>query len=363
MSWAASFTDHETNRGESVEALLKTKPERGLQYREDIPTPSLQEGHALVRIETAAICGTDVHLYEWDEGARNFPIRFPRIIGHEAAGVIEDIAPGASGFEIGDRVAFETHLPCNHCFACRTGNAHNCEHLALFGIDRDGAFASVASAPHSVLFRLPPKVDFETGALLEPAGVAMHAIQRSGVRPGDTVAVVGCGPIGLMACTLALVAGAARVVAFDIDETRLQAAREFGAVALHPQKDNVVEEVRALTRERGGVDIALEVSGAPAVYGWFLDLVRREGTVVTVGHPGGTVPIDITQNVNKRGLTIRGVFGRRMWSTWSALAGLLDAERIDLGAFITHRFGLREYQDGFRALARGGIKVLLSPQK
>ncbi len=344
-----------------MEALLKTTEEAGLTYVDDAPVPELGPADVLVEIATTAICGTDVHLYRWDAAARNFPLSLPRVIGHEAAGTVAATGEAVRGVRVGDRVAFETHIPCGRCYACRTGNAHNCEHVVLFGIDHDGAFARYAAAPESVLFRLPDGMTFETGALLEPAGVAMHAIQRSEMRPGDTVAVVGCGPIGLMSARLAQLAGASRVVCFDVNPRRTSAARDLGAIGLDPTSASAMDEVARLAATRGGVDVLIEASGAAEAYGWALGIVRREGTVVTVGHPGGLVPIDITGDVNKRGLTVRGVFGRRMWSTWTALAALLESGRLDLAPFITHRYALRDFEQGFAALADGAIKVLLTP--
>jgi threonine 3-dehydrogenase len=346
-----------------VEALLKTEPERGLTYSQDTPEPELAADEALVEITTTAICGTDVHIYEWDEGAANFPIQFPRIVGHEASGTVRAVGSAVSRVSVGDRVAFETHIPCNHCYACRTGNAHNCENLQLFGIDHDGAFATLATAPESVLFKLPERMSFETGALLEPAGVAMHALQRSGIRPGDTVAVTGCGPIGLLTCKLALIAGASRVLAFDIDSARLEAARDLGVTAINPGSGDRALLAHEANPARGGVDLLVEASGAADVFEWALPMIRREGTLVTVGHPGRPVPIDITQSVNKLGLTIRGSFGRHMWKTWTALAALLEAERIDLEAFITHRFAMPDFDSAFDAIRHGAIKVLLDPSR
>lgn len=344
-----------------MEALIKTAPEPGLSYTRDAPEPVVAPNGVLIEIATTAICGTDVHIYEWDEGARNFPLSFPRIVGHEASGTVRAVGSAVTAVSAGDRVAFETHIPCNHCYACRTGNAHNCENLRLFGIDHDGAFATLASAPDSVLFKLPSRMSFETGALLEPAGVAMHALQRSGIRPGDTVAVTGCGPIGLFACALARIAGAARIIAFDIDPVRLDAAKALGAVAVDPTSGDPAAVAREASAARSGVDVLVEASGAVAVFDWALPILRREGTLVTVGHPGRPVGIDITQHINKRGLTVRGTFGRHIWKTWTALAALLEEERLDLEAFVTARFPLRDFERGFDALRHGATKVLLDP--
>lgn len=344
-----------------MEALLKSGPEKGLAYHDDFPEPTAREGEVLVEIESAAVCGTDIHFYEWDAGAQNFPLEFPRVLGHEASGVVRAVGNGTTGVSVGDRVAFETHIPCGNCFACKTGNQHNCEHLAILGIDCDGAFASLVSAPTSIIYQLPEHVGYDAGALLEPAGVAMHSLQRSELSPGDTVVVVGCGPIGLIACKLAAIAGAARVLAVDINPARLEFARAFGATVFNPNDGDVLSEISEMTRSRGGVDVAIETSGARATYDWFLDAVRREGTAVTVGHPGGKVEIDVAKSINKRGLTIRGVFGRRMWSTWNAVIALIENGQLDLEQFITHRFTLPEYEKAFDAAHEGAVKIMLSP--
>lgn len=346
-----------------MEALIKTAPERGLTFSRETPEPRPAIDEAVVEIATTAICGTDVHIYEWDAGAKNFPMQFPRIVGHEASGTVRAVGSAVTGLEVGDRVAFETHIPCNRCYACRTGNAHNCENLQLFGIDHDGAFATLATAPESVMFKMPDRMSFETGALLEPAGVAMHALQRSGIRPGDTVAVTGCGPIGLFTCKLALVAGASRVLAFDIDPARLEAASELGATAIDVTGGDPGSTALEASSARGGVDLLVEASGAASVFEWALPMIRREGTLVTVGHPGRPVLLDVTQSVNKRGLTVRGTFGRHIWKTWTALAALLEAERIDLEAFITHRFAMPDFESAFEAIRHGAIKVLIDPSR
>lgn len=346
-----------------MEALLKTAPEPGFTYTQEAPEPTLAADEALVEIATTAICGTDVHLYTWDDGARNFPIRFPRTVGHEASGTVRAVGNAVTNVAVGDRVAFETHIPCGHCYACKTGNAHNCDNLQLYGIDYDGAFATLAKAPERVLFRLPGSMSFETGALLEPAGVAMHALQRSGIRPGDTVAVTGCGPIGLFASKLAFLAGASRVIAFDVNPARLEAARDLGAVTINSSTEDAAALTDALGAARGGLDLLIEASGASEVFGWAIPLLRREATLVTVGHPGQLVPLDVTQHINKRGLTIRGTFGRHIWSTWTALSALLQAERIDLEAFITHRFQMAEFEKAFDAIGSGATKVLLDPRR
>lgn len=345
-----------------MEALLKTAPEPGFTYTQEAPEPELAPEEALVEVATTAICGTDVHLYGWDEGARNFPIQFPRIVGHEASGTVRAVGSAVTDVQVGDRVAIETHIPCGHCHACRTGNAHNCENLQLYGIDYNGAFATLAKAPERVLFKLPEHMSFETGALLEPAGVAMHALQRSGIRPGDTVAVTGCGPIGLFTSKLALLAGASRVIAFDVNPVRLEAARSLGAIPIDPSKEDPTLLTNARGAAQGGVDLLVEASGATDVFAWAIPLLRREATLVTVGHPGQPVPIDITQHINKRGLTVRGTFGRHIWRTWTALSALLEAERIDLKAFVTHRFAMSDFDQAFDAIRNGAIKVLLDPK-
>lgn len=345
-----------------MQALVKRKPGPGLEYDANVPEPAPSPGEALVEVEATAICGTDLHFYRWDEGAKNFPLDFPRIIGHEGAGVVRALGEGTTGVEVGDRVAFETHVFCGHCFECRTGNAHNCRNLRILGIDFDGVFANMTTVASRVLVPLPKGVSMNTGALLEPAGVAMHALQRADVHLGDTVLVTGCGPIGLIAVQLALLAGAARVYAVDVMKSRLEAAEALGAIAIDAASGNVADTLAGATPRRGGVDVAIEASGAADVYDWIFAAIRRQGTLVTVGHPGTTTEVNVARSINKGGVVFKGVFGRHLWDTWEAVLSLLDSDRIDLERHISATLPLDHRDEAFGLLENGAVKVMFDPK-
>jgi len=328
-----------------------------------MPTPKANE--VLIQVKSAAICGTDIHYWKWNDSAESFAnlynVKFPFVLGHECAGVVMEVGADVTGIAVGDHVAFETHIYCGTCYQCRTGNAHNCRNLSIYGTSCDGCFAEYATAPASVCFRLPESVSFDEGALFEPGGVAMHAVQRAEVRPGDTVLVFGCGAIGQMVTQIMLASGAGRVIAVDIDDYKVGMATEYGAIAVNSSKVDLGEVVKKYTAERGGVDVIVEVTGAPSVYETMFDYLRTEGTVVTVAHPGRPIELNITKNVNTKGATIRGVFGRRIWDSWYAFAGLVENKKIDLNKVITHRFPLSRCSEAFEQTGKGAGKVLFIP--
>lgn len=342
----------------NMRALVKERPAPGAVYREDFPEPVCGGADVVVRVEAVAICGTDVHLYEWDRSGQDFRPKLPLVMGHECSGVVVEVGPEVRGIREGQRVALETHFPCGNCFPCRTGDAHNCLNMGLLGLRNDGAFADYVKVPANVCFPLPDAVSFEEGALFEPAGVAVHAMQRADLKPGDSVLVCGCGPIGLIAVQLCLAAGAGQVIALDVNPYRLKIAESLGAVVFNPLQDDVKAGVLDLCRRRGGVDVALEVSGNPVVFETIFDYIRREGTLVAVGLPGRAVPVDISRDIAKRGITLTGVFGRRLWDTWEILASLVEAKRVDLGRIITHRLELADFERGFELVRGDAAKVV-----
>ncbi|WP_368234903.1 zinc-binding dehydrogenase [Anaerotruncus rubiinfantis] len=349
-----------------MKAVVKNSTDIGLEYREvDKPVPKPHE--VLIEVEAASICGTDIHYYKWDQNAKDFAgkfnVQFPFIIGHEFSGTIVAVGEAVSTRKVGQRVAIETHIPCGTCFQCENGEAHNCANMSVYGTSCNGCFAPYAVADEKISFVLPDEVSFEEGALLEPAGVAMRAVEEARIAPGDTVVINGCGPIGLMAIQIAYAAGAGRVIAFDMDEYRLKMAAEFGAAAFNFTKCNTVEEVKKLTKVRGGADVVIELSGAASAYRTIFDMIRLEGRIVTVGHPGGPVEINVTQNINLKGASIKGIFGRRIWTTWHDLTSLMAAKRIDLLKVVTHRFSFAEYEQAFAQISQGAGKILFLKDK
>ncbi|SDH02480.1 threonine 3-dehydrogenase [Propionivibrio dicarboxylicus] len=342
-------------------ALIKETKAFGAEYRE-VEEKSLAAGEIRIAVEAAAICGTDIHYYKWDQAAENFASAFnvelPLILGHEFAGSIVEVGPGVEDKKVGDRVAIETHIPCGKCYQCQNGDAHNCNSTGIYGTTCDGAFADFAIAPASVAFKLPPSIETAEGALFEPAGVAMRGIDEANIKPGETVLIYGCGPIAIFAIQMARVCGAGTVIAVDINGYRVDMARKFGAVGINSTKDDVYSEVMRIAAARGGVDVVLELTGSPAVYKTVFDLIRREGRLVTIGHPPGEVPINFTKNVNLKGLSVKGIFGRRIWNTWWQLSGLVAGKKLDLMSVVTHRYKYEQHQEAFDMTAGNAGKIL-----
>ncbi len=343
-----------------MKALTKARPEPGAALTE-IDTPRLQPDEVLIEVKSGAICGTDVHFYHWDSAAGNFPVKFPMILGHEYSGDIVEVGPAVQGLSVGDRVSMETHIPCGKCYSCGLGNGHNCQEMGLVGMNYPGVFSKYAKAPAKVTFKLPPGVTYEEGSLFEPAGVAMRGIDEAHISPGDTVVVVGCGPIGLIAIQMALAVGASQVIGIDVKDFRLDMAKRMGASTLNPSRDNIVERVREACGRKGGADVVLEISGAAEVYEYLFDILRLEGRVVTIGHVARPVSVNISKQINLRGVSLKGVFGRRIWETWEHLASLVAAKRIDLAGVITHRFPLEAFHEAFAQVHGQAGKVLFLP--
>ncbi len=344
-----------------MRAVMKMAPGPGAEVVKNAPEPELKEDEVLIKVAAAMICGTDAHLYEWSKSAQDFNPKLPLVMGHECAGTVAAVGSSVKGFALGDRVSVETHFFCGHCYPCRTGNAHNCLNMGLLGLTWDGVFAEYSKAPASACFPLPETVPMEIGALFEPAGVSVHALQRAGNVASNSVLVCGSGPVGLVVIQLALLYGAGRVVALDINPHRLKMAEQLGAIAIDPREVNVPEFCRSTFSRTGGVDVAFETSGASNVLPTLFESLRREGRAVTVGHPGQAVPVDIAAYINKKGITLRGVFGRRVWDTWETLLALVESKRLDLSWLITHRLPFEEFATGIELLKKDAAKVMLHP--
>jgi threonine 3-dehydrogenase len=344
-----------------MKAAVKTSAARGVNYVTDHPDPRPAAGQVVIDIAAASLCGTDRELYEWTPSAQAFNLDIPVVLGHEGAGTIVDVGPGVTGLRAGDRVALESHLICGQCFPCRTGDAHTCEKTRIIGMHIDGVFAEYMAAPQEICVKLPDHASLEIGALLEAAGVAVHAVQRANYAvAGRAVLVSGGGPVGLVVAYLAQLMGASHVIVVEPNPYRRGQAEQIGAVALPPGEE-VVERCRALTGRRGGFDVAFECSGAPAALPTLFAALRREATLVTVGHPSRPAEIDIAANINKKGITLRGIFGRRLWETWEQTMLLLDSGRLDLDWLITHRMPLHQIDDAIGLLTGDAGKVLLIP--
>jgi threonine 3-dehydrogenase len=347
--------------GPTMRAVMKTSAQQGVTYVSDATDPKPERGHVLIEVAAASLCGTDRELYEWTPSAQAFNLNLPVILGHEGSGTVIEIGDDVTDLKVGDRVALESHLICGRCFSCRTGDAHTCERTRIIGMHIDGLFAEYMNVPQDICVKLPEGLSFESGALLEAAGVAVHAVQRAKYSvAGRSVLVSGAGPVGLVVAYLAQLMGAAHVVAIEPNPYRRAQAATLGVTALSPD-DNPVDHCLELAGARGGFDVAFECSGAPVALGTLFQAVRREATVITVGHPSRPVDIDIAQYINKKGITLRGIFGRRLWETWEQSLLLLDSGRLELDWLITHRKKLSQIDEAIDLLTGDACKVLLIP--
>jgi threonine 3-dehydrogenase len=343
-----------------MRAIVKRVAAPGVEYVADADKREVGPGDVIVKVAATSICGADRHLFQWDQMGQGLRPTLPLIMGHETAGVIAGVGSSVSGWAAGDRVALESHLVCGECYMCRTGGAHLCERMRILGITWDGAFAEFVTVPSSACFRLPETVPFDAGALFEPAGVAMHAIQRAESVSGRTVLVSGCGPIGLYLIQLALFGGATAVVAMEVNPYRRNLAKELGAVAVDPSEVDVATVCRKIAARQGGVDVAFEASGSAEALTLLFQSVRRDGLVITVGHPG-LVPIDVTAHINMKYVTLKGVFGRRIWDTWEALLSVVESGQLDLCRIVTHRLSLAEFNSSIQLMGGEAGKILLYP--
>lgn len=339
-----------------MRALCKSEPEAGFRL-EEVPVPEPGPGEVLVRVLRAGICGTDLHIYRWDAWAASRVVP-GRVIGHEFCGTVVAVGPGVPPTRVGEFVAVECHVSCGQCPVCRGGAPHICPRMQVIGVDRDGGFADYVAVPAQNLWPLPPGIEPDAAAILDPIGNAVHASLVTDLA-ARTVAVIGCGPIGLLAIAIARRCGAHRIVACDIRPQRLALAQAMGAdLVLDARSAPVVERIREVTAGVG-VDVVLEMSGSPEGIRTGLRALRNGGSVALVGLAPGEVPLDLVNDVIFKGATVRGIFGRRLWETWE-LATRLVERGLEVQRVITHRFPLEQFETAFGILERGeGGKVIL----
>ncbi|MGQ9510233.1 MAG: zinc-binding dehydrogenase, partial [Thermodesulfobacteriota bacterium] len=296
-----------------MKALIKDRPVRGATLT-DIPLPSVGEHDLLVRVKFAAICGTDIHIYQWNEYASS-RIKLPLLFGHEYSAEVVEVGKNIKNFRPGDRVAAETHVPCGHCFQCTTGLQHICKDMKILGVDMDGAFSEYTILPAVCAWKLDSAISYEIGATMEPFGIAVHALSKT--KPaGKKVIVFGCGPIGIYAQMVAKLSGAEYVIGVDITKERLDLAKKMGTdIVLNAKEVDVVEEVNKITKGFG-TDIVVELTGNKNVLNDATKTLRRGGDIVLVGLFSGPVEWDVVNNVIYKEANVYGVTGRIMWDSW-----------------------------------------------
>lgn len=345
----------------TMRAVVKARPEKGAEFVVAYDERRISAGEVRIHIAAASVCGTDRELYEYSPMAKAFNLNIPVILGHECAGTVIEVGPGVDSLTVGDRVALESHIACWDCYPCSTGNAHNCLNMKLLGLHVDGGFAERLVIPATACFKLHRDFPLEQAALLEPAGVAMHAIQRSRIElSGSDVVISGGGPVGLFIAAIARAMGAGNVVVVEPNAYRRGLIEELGAIPLAPLED-IIGTCRRLSGSKFGFDVAFEASGAPAALPPLLEAVRKEATIVAVGIPGRPIEVDVAAYLIKKGLTFTGSFGRALWGTWEKIAELVASGKLDLSKFITHRLPLSSLDEAIELLSQESCKVLLLP--
>ena len=338
-----------------MKALVKAKPERGI-WMEDLPPPEVGPNDVLIRVSKTAICGTDIHIFQWDDWAQH-TIPVPMAVGHEFSGRIVECGSEVRGFEPGDRVSAEGHITCGVCRNCRAGRRHLCMNTVGVGVNRAGAFAEYIAVPAFNVFKLPEAISDDMAAILDPLGNATHTALSFDLV-GEDVLITGAGPIGIMAVAIARHVGARHVVITDVNDYRLDLARQMGATrAINVTRQSLDDVMQELEMQEG-FDVGLEMSGNPQAFRDMLRTLHHGGSVALLGIPPGEMAIDWNQVIFK-GLTIKGIYGRQMFETWYKMASMLQSG-LDVTPVITHRFAANDYLEGFRTMGSGQSgKVIL----
>jgi len=338
-----------------MKALVKAKAEVGI-WMEDVPMPEVGHNDVLVKVRKTAICGTDIHIYNWDEWSRN-TIPVPMTVGHEFSGEIMEMGSEVQGLTIGQRVSAEGHITCGHCRKCRAGERHLCRNTVGIGVDRPGAFAEYISVPATNICPLPEGISDEMGAILDPLGNAAHTALSFDLV-GEDVLITGAGPIGAMAVAIAKKVGARNVVITDVNDYRLSLAASMGATRTVNVMNDDLKQVMAELNMHEGFDVGLEMSGVESAVAGMLNTMNHGGKIALLGILPQGAGINWHEVIFK-GLQIQGIYGRKMFETWYKMIAMVEAG-LDLAPIITHRYDVDDFQKGFDAMRSGKSgKVIL----
>jgi threonine 3-dehydrogenase len=342
-----------------MQALVKTTPENAELQTITVPEPA--ENQVVVRVKAAALCGTDLHVYNWNMWARNAGIKLPLVMGHECCGDIAEVGQNVRGLQVGDKIAVETHVPCGKCYQCLNGEQHICNDLKLFSIHMNGCFAEYAVVPSVCARKIPTAIPYHFGAVMEPLGTSFRSVVETQVM-GANVVVIGCGPIGLFTIASAITLGAAKVIATDVSHLRLKIAAEMGAdMTLSPGRDNVVKTVLELTGQYGA-DVIIDASGSVDAIGQSFKYLRKGGRIALIGLPDKPLELEIGKEVVFKEATIIGIHGRKMFETWIRMENLLAAGKLNIQPAITHVLPLTQWKEGIDlALSGEACKVVYEP--
>ena len=321
------------------------------------PKPEVGHNDLLIKIRKTAICGTDVHIYKWDEWASN-TIPTPMVVGHEYVGEVVDMGQEVRGFKVGDRVSGEGHITCGHCRNCRAGRVHLCRNTTGVGVNREGAFAEYLVIPAFNAFKIPDNISDDLASIFDPFGNAVHTALSFDLV-GEDVLITGAGPIGIMAAAVAKHVGARHVVITDVNEYRLDIARKMGATRAVNVATEKLDDVMKELGMTEGFDIGLEMSGVPSEFNSMLDNMNHGGKIAMLGIPPSDMAVDWNQVIFK-GLVIKGIYGREMFETWYKMASLIQSG-LNLNPIITHQYSVDDFQAGFDMMISGQSgKVILN---
>lgn len=338
-----------------MKALVKHSPKEGI-WMEDVPDPKCGPGEVRIRITHTAICGTDKHIFEWDEWAQN-NLKLPLIVGHEFCGIIDEVGPQVTHYNVGDRVSGEGHITCGNCRNCRAGKKHLCPETIGVGVHRDGAFAEYLVIPQSNVWPLHKDIPSEIAAFFDPLGNAVHTALAFNIT-GEDILICGAGPIGMMAAAICKFSGSRNIVVTDINDYRLNLAKDLGASrTVNPRK----EDIGTVFEELGishGFDVGLEMSGNPEAFNQMISLMYNGGNIALLGLLPNSTKVDWNKVIFK-GLNIKGIYGREMYDTWYKMTQMIRSG-LSVSKVLTHHFKIDDFQKAFKVIESGNCgKVVL----
>lgn len=344
-----------------MKGICKMKAGVGAAFCRDIPIPRIREDQILMKVHATAICGTDLHLYNWGEYAETRMKNLPMVFGHETAGEIVEIGKNVTGWNVGDRISVETHIPCGHCLQCSIGNPHICDNMKLFGVTEPGAFAEYAAVEQSCIVRLDDALSYEQGAMLEAMGAGVHGVEKAQVA-GKTVLVSGCGPIGLMVIGACKVHGAKKIIACDLFDEKLKCAKIMGADVVINSRDPQALQEALRTHTVSGVDAAIDITGSGKAITAGLRALRKAGIFVSVGLPDGEIPLNLAEDIIYREIIYTGVSGRQLFDTWNDCMEILKHPGFSLEPVIGGIYQMEDFEQALAAI-RSGVpgKMILVP--
>ena len=338
-----------------MKALVKAKPEPGI-WMQEVPIPEIGPNDVLIRVRKASICGTDIHIWNWDAWSQR-TIKVPMVIGHEFMGEIARLGEEVTGFQVGERVSGEGHITCGHCRNCRAGKRHLCRNTVGLGVNRPGCFAEYVSLPAFNVFRVPKEIPDEIASFFDPLGNAVHTALSFDLV-GEDVLITGAGPIGVMAAAISKHVGARHVVVTDLNPYRLELARKMGATRAVDVRSETLGDVMQSLGMTEGFDVGMEMSGNGQAFRDMLAVMNHGGRVAILGIPPNEVSIDWNQVIFK-GLVLKGVYGREMFETWYKMVAMLQSG-LDVAPVVTHRFPAARFAEAFEAMRSGQSgKVIL----